>query len=235
MHALCTVLGDTGSYPSQFDQSHLRDDYGAFGSEYEGYIGDPYGRGEYKVKVRPAPSTGDQPYGKPSQYDKVERTERDEADGGRYNPYAPGRARETDYVNRSGPSSRQKTSQFDQKLRTGQGRGNDERYTGYRPDSGLRGPDTVPRSPRQPTSQFDKAYQHPGDRTSGGLYKGNAPVSSTRVPTRTGKPGKPGKMERHFPVREKSGNFEQTGKVREKSGKTTQNTGKIRKFEINII
>ena len=33
-----------------------------------------------------------------------------------------------------------------------------------------------------------------------------------RVPTRTGKPRK---MERHFAVREKSGNFEQTGKVRE--------------------
>ena len=56
-----------------------------------------------------------------------------------------------------------------------------------------------------------------------------------RVPTRTGKPGKPGKMGRHFPVREKSGNFEQTGKVREKSGKITQNTGKLREFEINII
>ena len=55
-----------------------------------------------------------------------------------------------------------------------------------------------------------------------------------RVPTRTGKTGKPGKMGRHFPVREKSGNFEQTGKVREKSGKITQNTGKLRKFEINI-
>ena len=53
-----------------------------------------------------------------------------------------------------------------------------------------------------------------------------------RVPTRTGKPGK---MGRHFPVREKSGNFEQTGKVREKSGKITQNTGKLREFEINII
>ena len=46
-----------------------------------------------------------------------------------------------------------------------------------------------------------------------------------RVPTRTGKPGK---MGRHFPVREKSGNFEQTGKVTEKSGKTIQNTGKLR-------
>ena len=32
------------------------------------------------------------------------------------------------------------------------------------------------------------------------------------VPTWTGKPGKMGK---HFPVREKSWNFEQTGKVRE--------------------
>ena len=55
------------------------------------------------------------------------------------------------------------------------------------------------------------------------------------VPTRTGKTGKPGKMGRHFPVREKSGNFEQTGKVREKSGKTTQNTGKLRKFQKKII
>ena len=39
--------------------------------------------------------------------------------------------------------------------------------------------------------------------------------NSNRVPTRTGKTGKPGKIGRHFPVREKSGNFEQTGKVRE--------------------
>ena len=53
-----------------------------------------------------------------------------------------------------------------------------------------------------------------------------------RVPTQTGKPGK---MGRHFPVREKSGNFEQTGKVREKSWKIAQNTGKLREFEINII
>ena len=37
-----------------------------------------------------------------------------------------------------------------------------------------------------------------------------------RVPTRTGKPGK---MGRHFPVREKSGNFEQTGKVTENQTK----------------
>ena len=57
-------------------------------------------------------------------------------------------------------------------------------------------------------------------------------LNKCRVPTRTGKPGK---MGRHFPVREKSGNFEQTGKVREKSGKITQNTGKLREFEINII
>ena len=56
-----------------------------------------------------------------------------------------------------------------------------------------------------------------------------------RVPTRTGKTGKPGKMGRHFPVREKSGNFEHTGKVGEKSGKITQNTGKLGEFEINII
>ena len=35
------------------------------------------------------------------------------------------------------------------------------------------------------------------------------------VPTATGNQGKPGKMGRHFPVREKSGNFVKTGKVRE--------------------
>ena len=35
------------------------------------------------------------------------------------------------------------------------------------------------------------------------------------VPTGTGNQGKPGKMRRHFPVREKSGNFVKTGKVRE--------------------
>ena len=35
------------------------------------------------------------------------------------------------------------------------------------------------------------------------------------------------KVGRHFPVREKSGNFEQTGKVRE----TAQNTGKLREFQ----
>ena len=57
-------------------------------------------------------------------------------------------------------------------------------------------------------------------------------LSSRRVPTRTGKPGK---MGRHFPVREKSGNFDQTGKVREKSRKITQNTGKLREFQTNII
>ena len=45
------------------------------------------------------------------------------------------------------------------------------------------------------------------------------------VPTGTGNQGKPGKIGRHFPVREKSGNFVKTGKVRN----FTQNTGKIRK------
>ena len=54
--------------------------------------------------------------------------------------------------------------------------------------------------------------------------------SGCRVPTRTGKPGK---MGRHFPVREKSGNFEKAGKVREKSGKIKLNT--VKEFEINII
>ena len=50
-------------------------------------------------------------------------------------------------------------------------------------------------------------------------------VYSYRVPTRTGKPGKPGKMGGHFPVREKSGNFEQTGKVRENHTKYWKTQG----------
>ena len=42
------------------------------------------------------------------------------------------------------------------------------------------------------------------------------------APPRTGKPGK---MRRHFPVREKSGNFEQTGKVRENDSKYWKTQG----------
>ena len=37
-------------------------------------------------------------------------------------------------------------------------------------------------------------------------------VCNYMVPTGTGNQGKPGKMGRHFPVREKSGNFVKTGK-----------------------
>ena len=58
------------------------------------------------------------------------------------------------------------------------------------------------------------------------------------VPTRTGKTGK---MGRHFPVREKSGNFVKTGKVRgfyskfwknqkKLYWKTAKNTGKVREI-----
>ena len=43
-----------------------------------------------------------------------------------------------------------------------------------------------------------------------------------RLPTRTGKPGK---MRMHFPVRERSGNFEQTGKVRENHTKYWKTDG----------
>ena len=48
----------------------------------------------------------------------------------------------------------------------------------------------------------------------------NSQNIENKVPTRTGKPGK---MGRHFPVREKSGNFEQTGKVRENHTKYWKN------------
>ena len=49
-----------------------------------------------------------------------------------------------------------------------------------------------------------------------------------RVLNRTGKPGKVG---RHFPVREKSGNLNRL----EKSGKITQNTGKLWEFQTKVI
>ena len=65
--------------------------------------------------------------------------------------------------------------------------------------------------------------------------------STTMVPTGTGNQGKPGKMGRHFPVREKSGNFVKTGKVREFYSKywnnwkklywkIEKNTGKVREI-----
>ena len=53
-----------------------------------------------------------------------------------------------------------------------------------------------------------------------------------RVPTRTGKPGK---MGRHFPVREKSGNFEQTGKVRENHKKYWKTQGIWDKFYLIFL
>ena len=66
------------------------------------------------------------------------------------------------------------------------------------------------------------------------------------VPTGTGNQGKPGKMERHFPVREKSGNFVKTGKVGEFYSKfwknrkklylkIEKNTGKVREIRQLVI
>ena len=51
------------------------------------------------------------------------------------------------------------------------------------------------------------------------------------VPTGTGNQGKPGKMGRHFPVREKSGKFVKTGKVRQFYSKYWENyTGKFKRI-----
>ena len=47
------------------------------------------------------------------------------------------------------------------------------------------------------------------------------------VPTETGKTGKPGKMGRHFPVMQRSGNFVKTGKVREFYSKYWKNQKKL--------
>ena len=52
-------------------------------------------------------------------------------------------------------------------------------------------------------------------------------LPSFRVPTQTGKPGK---MEKLFPVREKSGNFVQTGKVREIWTKYWKSQGNLENF-----
>ena len=52
-------------------------------------------------------------------------------------------------------------------------------------------------------------------------------VHNYRVPTWTGKPGE---MGRHFPIREKSGNFEQTGKVRENYTKYRKTLGILDKY-----
>ena len=64
------------------------------------------------------------------------------------------------------------------------------------------------------------------------LVPGHWSLGNVRVPTRTGKPGK---MERHFPVREKSGNFEQTGKVRENHTKYWKTQGISEKFYLLFL
>ena len=53
------------------------------------------------------------------------------------------------------------------------------------------------------------------------------PPTTPRVPTQTGKPGK---MEKLFSVREKSGNFVQTGKVREIWTKYWKSQGNLENF-----
>ena len=58
----------------------------------------------------------------------------------------------------------------------------------------------------------------------------NEPMS--RVPTQTGKPGK---MEKLFPVREKSGNFVQTGKVREIWTKYWKSQGNLENFYFFVL
>ena len=56
--------------------------------------------------------------------------------------------------------------------------------------------------------------------------KGNYFRLKIRVPTDTGKPGKPGKMRQLFPVREKSGNFEKILKSPGKSQGILSESGK---------
>ena len=69
--------------------------------------------------------------------------------------------------------------------------------------------------------------------------KGNAGLvllcreAEGRVPTRTGK--RPGKMGRHFPVRKKSGNFEQTGKVMESHTKYWKIPGILDKYYLIFL
>ena len=86
-------------------------------------------------------------------------------------------------------------------------------------------------------SQFEQNHYHTKWRTrftavvSIGEIGCQGSHGTGMVPTGTGKTGKAGKMGRHFPVREKSGNFEQTGKVRENHIKYW----KTQELQTNII
>ena len=53
------------------------------------------------------------------------------------------------------------------------------------------------------------------------------PKHHNRVPTDTGKPGKPGKIRQLFPVREKSGNFEKIIKSQGILSESGKSQGKL--------
>ena len=86
-------------------------------------------------------------------------------------------------------------------------------------------------------SKRSKGVPHKNGDVHGSCKRIRKPLESSyirmcvnRVPTRTGKPGK---MGRHFPVREKkSGNFDQTGKVRENHTKYWKTEGISDKYYV---
>ena len=76
--------------------------------------------------------------------------------------------------------------------------------------------------PDRMTDTQTRLKKLPSHNFIGGRYKYLQILPVNRVPTLTGKPGK---MGRHFPVREKLGNFEQTGKVGENHTKYWKTRG----------
>ena len=199
LQALNNVLG-SGSYPSQLDQSHMRDDFGVHGDQNDSYNADYTVGGKFNVKIRAPPSTGAQPFGKPSQDDREHRINTGKAGGGRYDQYAPGSARGTDHARRSGPFDRERPFQFDQEYKTGRVRGSDDRYAGYHLGGAGAERDEYrtrrgepQRSPKH-VSQFDKAHQDDEDGAFGGRYVGYHPGSAgaDRDEFRTRPGGPPG-------------------------------------------
>lgn len=195
LHALRTVPGK-GTYASQYDQSHSKEAYSGYRDEYEPYSPGAFVGGEYHVKVRPAPSTAEQPYGaKPSQYDRSHRTDPGRPTSGQYEPYTAGSARGAAYDRRSGPFDRDKPSQFDREHMSGVQRPEGDQYRGFHPGS----TGVAPGSPRnqQPgstfdrrsgpldrnkPSQFDREHMSGTQRPGGDQYRGYLPGSAGMAP-----------------------------------------------------
>ncbi len=176
------VGAGSGSYPSQLDQAHLREELGWGGDQLDPYNTETAG-GEYKVVVRPPPSHASQPYAQPSQFDTAHRTQRGQAGGGRYEPYSADSARGGDYSARNAPNRDRKVpSQYDQEHRRGMGQGPEGQYRGYQPGIAGRDQDRRwgPNRERSVPSQFDQEHRSAVGTRPGEQYRTHQPDASAR-------------------------------------------------------